>query len=52
MPRVSLHESDVEEAALSWFGSLGYEVRHAPEIAPEDAWENAGRLIVTCPPQV
>jgi len=36
MPRVSLHESDVEEAALSWFGSLGYEVRHGPKIAPGD----------------
>ncbi|MFH1923835.1 MAG: type I restriction endonuclease subunit R [Planctomycetota bacterium] len=34
MNRVSLHESDVEEAALSWFGGLGYEVRHGPEIAP------------------
>jgi len=28
------NESDVEAAALSWFGGLGYEVRHGPEIAP------------------
>lgn len=27
-------ESDVEEAALTWLGSLGWTVRYGPEIAP------------------
>ena len=27
-------ESVVEEAALEWFGELGYQVQHGPEIAP------------------
>src|SRR5881396_401488 len=30
----SLNESSVEEAALSWFGELGYAVAHAPHLAP------------------
>src|SRR5436190_18703432 len=30
----SLTESGVEEAALSWFGELGYAVTHAPHLAP------------------
>jgi type I restriction enzyme, R subunit len=30
----SLSESGVEEAALSWFGELGYAVAHAPHLAP------------------
>jgi type I restriction enzyme R subunit len=29
-----LTESGVEEAALSWFGELGYAVTHAPHLAP------------------
>src|SRR5690242_3801352 len=29
-------ESVVEEAALEWFESLGYAVRHGDEIAPEE----------------
>ena len=33
----ALHESEVEEAALSWFDSLGYAVVHGEEIAPEGA---------------
>ena len=28
-------ESTVEEAALSWFGELGYGVAHGEDIAPE-----------------
>ncbi len=27
-------ESEVEQAALAWFGALGYSIRHGPEIAP------------------
>ena len=35
MTTTNLHESEVEEAALSWFGELGYAVVHGEEIAPE-----------------
>ncbi len=31
----SLTESTVESAALAWLGSLGWAVRHGPEIAPD-----------------
>ena len=31
---MSLHESDVEAAALDWFGELGYAVAHGPMLAP------------------
>ena len=31
---MSLNESTVEEAALEWFGELGYEVAHGPKLAP------------------
>ena len=31
---MSLNESIVEEAALAWFGELGYAVGHGPHIAP------------------
>ncbi len=31
---MSLNESVVEEAALEWFGELGYSVGHGPEMAP------------------
>ncbi|MDP2170123.1 MAG: type I restriction endonuclease subunit R [Rhodocyclaceae bacterium] len=30
----SLNESTVEEAALEWFGELGYALGHGPQIAP------------------
>jgi hypothetical protein len=30
-------ESHVEEAALEWFGELGYEVRNGPDISPGGA---------------
>jgi len=32
MPR--LNESIVEDAALEWFGQLGYAVGHGPHLAP------------------
>ena len=35
MTTTNLHESEVEEAALSWFSGLGYAVVHGEEIAPE-----------------
>ncbi len=31
---MSLNESHVEEAALEWFGELGYAVGHGPHLAP------------------
>lgn len=31
---MSLNESIVEEAALEWFGELGYAVGHGPQLAP------------------
>ncbi len=31
---MSLNESIVEDAALEWFGELGYSVGHWPEMAP------------------
>ncbi len=31
---MSLNESIVEDAALEWFGALGYAVGHGPHLAP------------------
>ena len=31
---MSLNESIVEDAALTWFGELGYAVGHGPHLAP------------------
>ena len=31
---MSLNESIVEDAALEWFGELGYAVGHGPLLAP------------------
>jgi type I restriction enzyme R subunit len=31
---MTLNESIVEDAALTWFGELGYEVGHGPHLAP------------------
>jgi type I restriction enzyme, R subunit len=30
----ALNESTVEDAALTWFGEVGYPVAHGPDIAP------------------
>ena len=38
---MSLNESIVEDAALEWFGELGYAVGHLP--APRSATRQAGR---------
>ena len=32
--RISINESIIEEAALEWFGKLGYAVGHGPHLAP------------------
>jgi len=34
---MSLNESIIEEAALEWFGELGYAVGHGPQLAPGEA---------------
>jgi type I restriction enzyme R subunit len=34
---MSLTESTVEEAALEWFGDLGYAIGHGLEMAPGEA---------------
>ena len=33
----ALNESHVEEAALSWFGELGYAIGHGPDMAPGES---------------
>ena len=33
---MSLNESLVEDAALEWFGGLGYAVGHGPHLAPSE----------------
>lgn len=33
---MNLNESIVEEAALEWFGELGYAIGHGPQLAPGD----------------
>jgi type I restriction enzyme, R subunit len=39
---MNLNESTVEEAALEWFGELGYTIGHGPQLAPgEPAAERA-----------
>jgi type I restriction enzyme R subunit len=41
---MSLNESTVEDAALKWFGELGYEFGHGPHLAPcEPASRDGGR---------
>jgi type I restriction enzyme R subunit len=47
---MTLNESIVEDAALEWFGELGYAVAHGPEIAPgEPAAErdSFGEVVLT-----
>ena len=31
----TLHESDIEDAALEWLGELGWKIAHGPDIAPD-----------------
>ncbi len=33
---MSLNESTVEDAALTWFGELGYAICHGPKLAPSE----------------
>ena len=34
----TLTEADVEQAALDWFATLGWQVAHGPDIAPDTPW--------------
>jgi len=47
---MSLNESIVEDAALEWFGELGYAVGHGPHMAPgEPAAEHSfGEVVLVC----
>jgi len=45
---VSLNESIVEDAALTWFGELGYAVGHGPQFAPGEpaaVWDSFGEVV-------
>jgi type I restriction enzyme, R subunit len=42
MSEQSFTESVVEDAALAWFESLGYTVKHGPEIAPGELFAERG----------
>ncbi len=44
---MSLNESILEDAALEWFGELGYAVGHGPQLAPHLPANKAKTL---CPP--
>jgi len=41
---MSLNEAIVEDAALTWFGELGYAVGHGPKLAPGDHERGLWRL--------
>ncbi|HEY5779991.1 MAG TPA: hypothetical protein VIT00_14710 [Terrimicrobiaceae bacterium] len=48
---MNLNESIVEDAALEWFGELGYAVGHGPQLAPgEPAAERDSFGEVVCVP--
>lgn len=42
----SFTESVVEDAAFAWLESLGYAVKHGPEIAPRGSKRTDGRGVV------
>ncbi len=45
---MSLHESIIENAALTWFGGLGYAIDHVPYMAPgKPAVERIGDVVLT-----
>lgn len=51
MPR-GFAESVVEDAALAWLESLGYAIKHGPEIAPgefEAEHANFAQLVLPAP---
>ena len=45
---MSLNESTVEDAALTWFRELGYGIGHGPHMAPSKpaaAWDSFGEVV-------
>ena len=44
---MSLNESIVEEAALEWFGELGYAIGHGPHMAPGAADLHRSKQLVS-----
>ena len=40
----ALNESIVEDAALTWFGELGYAVGHGPQLAPGEPAAERDRI--------
>jgi hypothetical protein len=44
----TLTESVVEDAALAWFESLGYTVKHGPEIARLSTTPSDVDVLITC----
>jgi len=43
MAHKGISESDLEETALSWFSELDFEVKHGPEIAPGELFQERSR---------
>src|SRR5437879_1043798 len=46
----AFYETVVEESALAWLESLGYAVKHGPEIAPDELFserQDYGQVILT-----
>jgi len=46
-----LNESHIEEAAFAWLESLGFTVKHGPEIAPGElagAWSGLEFSVFKC----
>ena len=43
-----VHGSTVEEAALSWFGELGYSVARGEKIAPEGGARSVNPSVILC----
>ena len=49
MVRLTLTESDVEQAALAWLKGLGWQMAHGPDIAPESPnaeRDNFGQVVL------
>lgn len=44
----SLNQSIFEDAALSWFGELGYAIGHGPHMAPGESAAEGIRLARSC----
>ncbi len=46
---MSINESIIEDAVLTWFGEIGYGIEGRPEMAPGEAvaeWKSIGEVIL------